>query len=928
MPRRSLRFLSALALVSIAAAACGGGSDDDGLDGSAGTGGGSSGSAGSAAGTAGTGGSTAGAGGTTAGTGGATAGTGGTTAGSGGAGAAGGTAGKGGTGGTTGGSGGSTGGTAGSAGGKAGGAGAPPVVEPTPVACNTNLAPAATGVCDVKKGTTKAIVVRGRVVGQDKIYEGGEVVVDDKGLIACVGCDCSTTAGYAAASVVTCADGVVTPALLNPHDHLTYAHNAPKPSAVRYDYRNEWRKGQNGKPQISPPANSGANTDDTVWWGEIRHLLSGATSVSGSPGTAKGGVLRNLDRTDPFQEGLGQPAVDTSIFPLGDSDGKVHTTCDFAVADKQATIDKDDAYDPHVSEGVSDGSHLEFVCMSGATGSQLNALKPQSAYIHGVAITAADAASMGNSGTGLIWSPRSNISLYGFTAPVVMAARAGVQIALGTDWSASGGMNMLRELTCAAQFNTTHLGGYFTDYQLYRMVTEDAAALMASDDKLGALKVGLWGDITVFAGKGKAPFAAVVGADVPDVNLVLRGGNVLYGEGELVDALSSDGGAGCELLTNCLSTNKVCAKRETGKTIAEMQAAIGGTPYPLYFCGTPTDEPTCVPSRPNEFTGVPSADDTDGDGLKNDVDLCPTVFSAPRPMDKGKQLDTDGDGVGDHCDPCPQKANSNDCAPVAGDSDGDTVPDASDNCPSVANLDQKDGDGDGKGDACDACPTVANPGAMACPVQTLTVPQVRALADNVEVAVSGLCVTALRGSGTSFTTWVQDPTLAENAGIVVFANAAPGVAIGDKIDVTGTTSTFNGLKELTKPVITKTGSGCTVTPLVVDPASVATNGANMGKYMSMLIQVDNVTVTGTATGNELVVTGDLHIDDFIFKLVPTDYPVGTVFTSVRGPLDYFTDHSKIDPRDAADLIKLAERRFPRRPASPQGFAGLSASAPG
>ncbi len=43
------------------------------------------------------------------------------------------------------------------------------------------------------------------------------------------------------------------------------------------------------------------------------------------------------------------------------------------------------------------------------------------------------------------------------------------------------------------------------------------------------------------------------------------------------------------------------------------------------------------------------------------------------------------------------------------DTDGDGVPNAIDNCPTIANADQHDEDGDGVGDVCDNCPSVANP---------------------------------------------------------------------------------------------------------------------------------------------------------------------------------------------------------------------------
>ncbi len=110
---------------------------------------------------------------------------------------------------------------------------------------------------------------------------------------------------------------------------------------------------------------------------------------------------------------------------------------------------------------------------------------------------------------------------------------------------------------------------------------------------------------------------------------------------------------------------------------------------------------------------IDPAGDLDGDGVLNDVDVCPQVANAD-------QADSDGNGIGDVCqdtdsdtildinDNCPEHSNvdqadsdGNGVGDACGDSDGDGILDGDDNCISMANADQKDTNGNGIGDVCD-----------------------------------------------------------------------------------------------------------------------------------------------------------------------------------------------------------------------------------
>jgi cytosine/adenosine deaminase-related metal-dependent hydrolase len=516
-------------------------------------------------------------------------------------------------------------------------------------------APLAAGTCAVS-GSGKATLITGTILTPDNVLRGGQVLVDAAGNITCVACDCSAMATDA--TNISCPTGVVSPALINPHDHLAYTHNRPAPdTGERYEHREQWRTGEDGHTRI--PYDS-RPTAAQVMWGELRFVMGGATATVASSGEP--GLLRNLDQA-VNEEGLGDGEVFYDTFPLGSMTPKDSACSSYDFADTPMTIASVKAFEPHIAEGIDAVARNELTCATTSSDGGEDLAQPQSAFIHASALEPGDYQTLAKAGTKLIWSPRSNIRLYGDTAPVTVAARLGVTIALGTDWTLSGSMNLLRELACADAFNARYLDHFFSDEQLWLMVTRNAARVTGATGRLGELAPGRVADIAIFDGQKHADHRAVIAAAPADVVLVMRGGSALYGDAALVRALRP---SGCDGLAVCGAAKSVCLQSEIGMTWDVLKGAVANT-YDAFFCGTPDAEPSCTPARAQSvagstvYSGAVTSGDSDGDGIPDSADNCPKVFNPIRPVDGGKQADADGDGVGDVCDPCPLVAHATSC---------------------------------------------------------------------------------------------------------------------------------------------------------------------------------------------------------------------------------------------------------------------------
>jgi cytosine/adenosine deaminase-related metal-dependent hydrolase len=380
--------------------------------------------------------------------------------------------------------------------------------------------------------------LHGTLVMPDAIVEDGTVLVRD-GAIAASGAHVNVPASVP----VIDTHGIIAPGFVDLHNHLTWNVFPRWKPAGEFGNRYDWQQKQMYQATVAMPhADMVADGFECAMerYAEIKALTEGETSVAGSlllP--CSDGLARNLDLPEAGS-GL-KPAI-YNVFPLQMTEEQLGAA-QADLRDKTAT-----ALLLHLAEGApNDASATREFAMLKARG----LLEPGVSLIHGVGLKPANFAEMAEHRVGLVWSPRSNIELYGDTADVAAAKAAGVVIALAPDWSITGSDGTLGELTWASLWSEAH-GRLFSDRDLVRMATVNAAELAGESGKLGSLEPGHLADLLVLtpgpAGERHDAWWILTHAIAAQVELVTVAGEPVYGDAGLLKGLS---GGAVEALEVC-----------------------------------------------------------------------------------------------------------------------------------------------------------------------------------------------------------------------------------------------------------------------------------------------------------------------------------------------------------------------------------------
>ncbi|KAI8630010.1 metal dependent amidohydrolase [Xylariaceae sp. FL1651] len=461
----------------------------------------------------------------------------------------------------------------------------------------------------VKRGLSQDLLLVGTVLTSEGACRDSSVFVQS-GRIAYVGDICGLGTHGRDASVLNCTGSVISPGFINTHEHIDYSTISPFPDiGERVNHRHDWRVGARNHTMRAVLVN-GSDIDATAW-GELRHIFSGTTSIIG--GEMVPGLARNLDFADGLEDGLDGPIAIWDVFPLDDAIGILRNgDCNYGPdpIDREA-VSQFHRYLAHVGEGVDAEAANEFSCLSNMSfwpkptpsvgGRSTDIIAPNVGLVHALGLTVENYDMVAARGAKIIWSPRSNVYLYGKTLNVSDLLESGITIALGTDWLPSGSATMGREAICGASVMNESYGVNLQPKILWEMATINAAKVAGFEDHLGSLEVGKLADIAIFNNIFQErelsydevdPFSQAIFAPQENLELVLRGGKILLANAGITALTTGT----CENITFGKSEKIVCIADELGSLFRDIETSLQGV-YPVVLPGVPPDEPSCKPNR-------------------------------------------------------------------------------------------------------------------------------------------------------------------------------------------------------------------------------------------------------------------------------------------------------------------------------------------
>jgi ubiquinone/menaquinone biosynthesis C-methylase UbiE/cytosine/adenosine deaminase-related metal-dependent hydrolase len=297
------------------------------------------------------------------------------------------------------------------------------------------------------------------------------------------------------------------PGLINAHDHLEFSL-FPNLGHGSYENASQWAADIQRVDGELIAKHRSVNKDVRLWWGGIRNLLCGVTTV----------CHHNPLSSEMLSEEF--PIDVLSRF------GWAHSVdLDSDVLSKFHDTPKAYPFVIHAAEGTGRESEDQIYQLE-----QMRVLDKNTVLVHGLALTKDTIRLLNQRGASLVICPSSNRFLFGRTLTLSLLQSV-ERLALGSDSPLTGKGDLLDEM----RFTHAEIG--FGSDQVYEMVTTQPSSILGLEQGEGELRTDCVANMIAVRDTGLSPAETLVRAKTRDIELVVQSGRVQLASQVIFDRL-------------------------------------------------------------------------------------------------------------------------------------------------------------------------------------------------------------------------------------------------------------------------------------------------------------------------------------------------------------------------------------------------------
>ena len=307
----------------------------------------------------------------------------------------------------------------------------------------------------------------------------------------------------------------VYPSLINTHDHLQ-GNYRPAIGPKKGTFYLTWQPWDNDlKASATFTERSKMTREELYTLSSYKCIFSGVTTVNDHfPQAINGKILPTLPIRAILEYGI---AHEATSYDLKWGDG--------VEIEHHRAVEKKWPFITHLSEGF-DAEAMHSV----ENLEKLGILDNHCLFVHCIAMSDEDIKKLAKAGASVSLCASSNKLMFNVTAKIRKMIKAGVNLTIGTDSSASGPANLLEEMKNVRKLYQAMYGEDLDPKKIFEMVTINSAKAFWMQDRIGALEEGKLGDMLIIKARKDDPYENLAGASMKDIQLLTVAGKPIYGE--------------------------------------------------------------------------------------------------------------------------------------------------------------------------------------------------------------------------------------------------------------------------------------------------------------------------------------------------------------------------------------------------------------